>query len=55
MMDSISGVMNTMWCRKMYQGSSLSIAVEQMSSKKSVCMACVWVGGHLIWMAGSVN
>ena len=40
-MDNISGVMNTMRRWKMYWGSSLSIAVGEMSSKKSVCMACL--------------
>ena len=40
-MVSISGVMNTMQHWKMYQGSSFSIAVREMSSRKSVCMACV--------------
>ena len=40
-MDSISGVMNTMGRWKMYRGSSLSIAVGEISSKKSVCMTCL--------------
>ena len=47
-MDNISGVMNTMRRWKMYRGSSLLIAVGEMSSKKSVCMACLCVGWHLI-------
>ena len=40
-MDIISGFIKTMQCWKMYRGSLLSIAVGEMSSKKSVCMACL--------------
>ena len=54
-MDSIAGVINTMLHWNMYQGSLLSICVGEMSPKKSVCMTCLWVGLHLIWMAGVVD
>ena len=47
-MESISGIINTMQHWNMYQGSLLSICVGEMSSKKSVCMTCLWVGWHLI-------
>lgn len=51
----VSGVIQTMWNWKMYKGSLLSIAVGDMSSKKRVCTASLWVGSHLIWIAGAVD
>ena len=53
--ESISGVMKTMQRWKMYCGSSLSIAVGEIISRKRVCMACLWLGWHLIWIAGAID
>ena len=50
----MSGERNTIRRWKIYLGSWLSIAEGEMRERRSVCIAILWDGWHLICIAGAV-